>query len=65
MEKYTYSTSGPKCPYCGFQITPDEGFYYDENKYTEETCGECEKKFSVSVYNSTSWTCEPIAENKS
>lgn len=58
----TYSTNGPKCPYCGFDFTPDEPHYYDESNYTEDICGnlDCGKKFKVSVYTQTSWTCHPV-----
>lgn len=55
----TYSTHGPECPYCGNVITPDDGFYHDEDRYTEQDCPECEKTFSVEVTNWTSWACEP------
>jgi DNA-directed RNA polymerase subunit RPC12/RpoP len=58
MALKTYSTSGPRCPYCGFQYTPDEPHYFDESNYTEEDCSDCGRTFSVSVYTSTSWTCE-------
>lgn len=57
---YTYSTSGPECPYCGRQYTPDEAYYYDESNFTEQECDGCEKTFKVEVCNSTSWTCRPI-----
>lgn len=56
----TYSTDGPECPYCGRKYTPDEAHYYDEARYTEQECDECEKTFKVEVYNSTSWTCDAI-----
>ena len=55
----TYSTEGPQCPYCGRQYTADESGYYDEN-YTSQECDECGNTFSVQVYTSTSWTCEPF-----
>lgn len=70
-EGRTYSKNGPECPKCGFTLTPDEGCYYDENRYTEETCQECGTAFKVEVFHSTSWTCtvpEPESidrENKS
>lgn len=51
----TYSTDGPTCPHCGNVETPDEGFYYDEDT-TELDCGECSRRYAVSVFNSTSWT---------
>lgn len=57
MAESTYSTEGPKCPHCGYQITADESEYYDEQRYTEEECPECGKLFDVSVYINTSWTC--------
>lgn len=56
----TYSTDGPTCPHCGFVFTPDDGIYYDERRYTEDECPECEKKFKVEVFHSVSWTCEAI-----
>jgi transcription elongation factor Elf1 len=55
-----YSTSGPKCPYCGHEETPDEPFYYDEST-TRLECGECGKAYAVEVYHETSWTTEPKA----
>lgn len=61
MALKTYSTEGPRCPYCGFQFTPDEPHYFDEMGYTEQDCPDCEKKFSVSVFTQTSWTCVPMA----
>lgn len=56
----TYSNEGPQCPHCGRQYTADEGHYYDEQNYTEETCDECNKPFSVSVCTTVAWSCEPI-----
>lgn len=56
----TYSSEGPECPYCGFVFTPDEGHYFDENRYTEDTCPECEKKFKVEVFHRVTWSCEVI-----
>jgi hypothetical protein len=53
----TYSREGPQCPYCGNQYTADEPGYYDEMRYTEETCFACEKTFDVEVSILTSWTC--------
>lgn len=35
----SYSTHGPKCPKCGTEYTPDEGFYYDQSGY-ELDCDE-------------------------
>jgi rubrerythrin len=55
-ENVTYSQSGPECPKCGFTFTPDDGTYY-QGSYTDEQCPECETKFKVEVYHSTSWTC--------
>ena len=46
----TYSHEGPKCPYCGKQFTADEGYFYDEQNYTEQECYSCEKVFDVEVY---------------
>jgi DNA-directed RNA polymerase subunit RPC12/RpoP len=56
----TYSTEGPRCPYCSSQFTADEGCYYDESNYTEQECDECGKTFNVSVYTQTSWICTPV-----
>jgi ribosomal protein L37AE/L43A len=56
-ENETFSSHGPECPKCGFTFTPDDSIYYDENRYTEDECPECETKFRVEVYTSTSWTC--------
>lgn len=57
MTGQTYESAGPKCPYCGRQYTADEAHYFDEQRYTEETCDECGKAFDVSVYHSVTWTC--------
>ena len=57
-EGETYSHDGPECPHCGFTSTPDEAIYYDENRYNEDTCPECDQKFSVEVHHSVSWTCK-------
>jgi hypothetical protein len=59
MASETYSLEGPQCPYCLRQYTADDPAYYSE-KYTEEVCDNCNRKFSVEVYHSTSWTCEQI-----
>ena len=59
MTEETYSTEGPKCPHCLVQFTADEPFYYNED-YMEDECCYCNKKFKVSVYTQTSWTCEKI-----
>ena len=56
-ENETYSTEGPKCPFCGNEFTPDEAHYFDEMRYTSETCDSCGKDFDVDVYTQTSWTC--------
>ena len=56
MDGRTYSTYGPKCPYCDFQHTPDEPFYYDEDNSVLE-CGECERKSEMRVFHQVSWTC--------
>lgn len=53
----TYSTEGPQCPYCGFQYTADDPIYYDAQRFTEETCDQCDKTFDVEVFTSTTWTC--------
>ena len=62
MTEETYSNVGQQCPYCKRQYHADEPGYYDEMGYTEETCDRCDKKFSVSVNISTSWTCEAIEQ---
>lgn len=53
---------GPKCPYCKFEFTADEDFYYDEYRYSEETCYYCNKKFKIDVRIETTWWCYPIEE---
>jgi transposase-like protein len=62
VSEETYSTEGPQCPHCQRQITADEPIYYDESRYTEDTCDGCGKLFAVLVYTSTSWTCSPIED---
>lgn len=59
MTLATYSTIAPVCPYCQREQSHDGGSLYDED-LTELECGHCEKPFHVSVYHSTSWTCDPI-----
>lgn len=54
----TLEDEGPKCPYCGRQFTADEGEYFDESRYTEDTCDECEQTFDVEVHTSTTWRCK-------
>lgn len=61
MTEETYSKEGPKCPYCGFQCTADEAFFYDEQRFTEYECTDCEKTFDVEVCVSVSWTCNARA----
>jgi hypothetical protein len=58
-DEETFSSEGPICPHCRRQYTADESFYYDEIQFTEMTCDECDKTFSVSVCTTTTWTCEP------
>ena len=53
----TYETEGLKCPCCDRQYTADDPVYYDEMRYTEETCDECGATFDVSVDHRTTWTC--------
>lgn len=55
----TYSTDGPECPYCGFTFTPDDPFFYDD-RYTQEECPECDRKFKVEVRHSVSWACDQL-----
>lgn len=57
----TYSHEGPKCPYCGCQVTADDPIYYDETNYVEDDCLSCGKTYDVEVYTSTIWSCEPRA----
>lgn len=57
----TYGTEGPRCPHCLHLITADEAFYYDES-LTQLECYDCDKPFRVRVYNSTSWTCDPLPD---
>lgn len=49
------SDFGPTCPHCGREFTPDEQSYFDPAGY-EMDCDGCDKRFSVEVYTSTSWT---------
>ncbi len=60
MPTSTFSTEGPKCPYCGDQITADDGMFYDEMNYTEEECYSCGKTFEVSVTIETTLETNPI-----
>jgi len=60
----TYSTEGPRCPYCERQYTADEGYYYDEYGYTSENCDSCGKTFSVEVCHTVAWVCEAIEETQ-
>lgn len=53
----TCESEGPKCPYCGRQYTADVQCYFDEERYTEETCDSCGETFDVEVYTETTWTC--------
>lgn len=48
------SYDGPICPYCDYQHTADEPFYYDED-LDEMECGLCCKKFEVRVSMTTYW----------
>lgn len=62
MAKRFYSTNGPTCPHCQREYTPDDSFYYDEQRCTELECDECGKMFDVEVYTSTSWTTSAKAD---
>ena len=44
-----------ECPYCGYSydLSHDDGAFYDENNRTKEQCPKCEKYFMVS--SSLSW----------
>lgn len=53
----TYESEGPRCPYCGYQITADDPVFYDEQDYTEEECPGCGKIFDVEVCRSVDWSC--------
>jgi len=57
----TFSSSAPKCPYCGHEQTHDGGWLYDED-LTEIECGRCERTFEVEVSNVTYWTCRQIGD---
>lgn len=59
MAEDTYEDEGPKCPYCGRQYVADDPIYFDEMRYTEETCDQCEQTFDVSVSTTTTWWCYP------
>lgn len=59
-DRETYSEEGPQCPHCNRQFTADEAVFFDAANYTSQGCDECGKTFKVSVYTSTSWTCEPL-----
>ncbi len=50
------STDGPACPHCGNTITPDESFYYSEDRYLEDICEACGKKFRVELNIQHTWT---------
>ena len=52
-----------KCLSCGQQWTADDSHFYDEMNYTEDDCDGCGKKFTVSVYTETSWTCSAPPQN--
>lgn len=49
------SGGGPKCPYCGYQITADGTHYFYEDQYDEETCCGCGKTYDVEVCFSVRW----------
>lgn len=56
LEDESVSSTAPHCPYCDSEITPDEGFYYDPDRYTEDECAKCGGKFDVEVETTTTWT---------
>lgn len=58
----TYSTEGPVCPYCNYQLTADEPHHFNDMEYTEDNCPSCGKTFRVEVYHSVSWSCEPLTQ---
>jgi hypothetical protein len=62
--KEEFSHTGPKCPYCGYQITADEAYFFDEYNYTEEVCGGCDREFKVEVFTQTTWTTRPVEESE-
>lgn len=49
------SNEGPACPYCGDEVTADEGYYFDENRFTEGTCDACGAEYRVQVEIVTTW----------
>lgn len=53
----TYRKDGPQCPYCGHVHDHDGGYFYDD-RLTVFQCECCDEMVGVSVYTSTSWTCE-------
>lgn len=50
------SNNGPVCPKCGFRFTPDENYYFDGIRYTEDECAECGTRFKVEVEHEVVWT---------
>lgn len=49
---------GPECPKCHHVITADEPHYYSEDDYTEDTCPNCEAKFTVTLDRTVAWSTE-------
>lgn len=56
------STLGPTCPYCGHILKADEELYYDEHRYTEQSCPACDKRFSIQVRLQANWTSKTIID---
>lgn len=52
--KSDYSSQGPKCPFCGHVITPDEEFFFKQERY-ELQCDECDGYFEVQTEMTVSW----------
>lgn len=55
----TISTEGPTCPYCRLTITPDEAFFFSD-RYSEQECPDCERKFKVEYHRRDSWISKAI-----
>lgn len=58
MDKTTFSSVAPECPYCGHVHQHDGGFFYNED-LAEYDCESCDKTFDVEVSTMTHWRCTP------
>lgn len=63
MSERTYETEAPRCPHCQHLHQHDGGYFYDD-MLTELECEACGKVSQMSVYTSTTWTCEPFEETE-